>query len=199
MRNGEPKCVCAPSCRSSSKVKQNNSYFGVVKTVRTINEKRSNQTVKRDAQRKNVNVHQRKSLLAHARGSVAVDVVSSTNSNFKSDKLITIDADRSVNGLNNDSDMQLESKLKGHQNIDSGKHRNVTTDVLHRNRHYRKKHKMAKVAKEDEKSSPAERHHFVDWEAKIRSGFMGYDMPYPPNDVSVIFQFHSYLVANSLY
>lgn len=189
MRNGEPKCVCAPSCRPGN-VKQNKSFFGVLKTVRTTNEKRPNRTVKRDVHQRNVKIHQRKSLVAHAKGSIAVDIVNSTNSSLKSDKLITIEADSgSVNGLNNGVDLQLENIFETQPKTNSG-NRNISTTVLHRNRHNRKKQKMAAVTKENR--SPAERHHFVDWEAKIRSGFMGYDMPYPPNDVSVIFPIYVY-------
>lgn len=145
------------------------------------------------------NNHQRKSLNHHNHhqhgiisnvDDAVVDIInnsSRTNSSLMSDKIIASNSNsKNVNDLN--GNVALPKEKHFFNNIDNvaKKHENLTKEVImHRNRHYRKKHKLSNSKNDDNLVHDYHRTSEGNWEEKIRSGFMGYDLPYPPNEFSV--------------
>lgn len=177
MRGGEPKCVCAPKCKSSQHHTKHHHHP-------TDDTQISRRNVNGNAHERDPRYRRRHASTATADVQIAVldrrgmhARSNSFNKNAsmpKRDKVISIVSPSSQNSHRFRKN-SLSSKSSAH---------NATQRIDHRDTRHGRQHRYNQHVGEQ----PPHRHNDqnASWEDRIRSGFYGHDIPYPPIDVPLV-------------
>lgn len=191
MRGGEPKCVCAPKCKSNQ---HHTKHHHLTTAAAAANNKALANDAQKSRRNINGNAHERNERYRRRHASTSIDVQiaahdrsavharSSFNKNAsmpKKDKVISIVSPSSQNShrfRKNSLSIKSSSSSSLHNETQTNDHR----DVRHGRKHRYNQHVG------EERTSHRHNEPSASWEDRIRSGFYGHDIPYPPIDVPLV-------------
>lgn len=187
MRGGEPKCVCAPKCKSNQHHTKHHLTDDQTTTAH------SHTDAQKSRRNINGNAHEREQRYRRRHASTAADVQitvlagsgvqskSSFNKNAsmpKKDKVISIVSPSSQNSHRfRKNSLSIKSSSSSH---------NETQRIEHRDMRHGRKHRYNQHVVAGDQSTHRHHNQNASWEDRIRSGFYGHDIPYPPVDVPVV-------------
>lgn len=181
VKKGSPKCICSPKCKIPTNKQPNigPSVLNNKKQIPSENLKNSQRDIEkknRTSISANPSKNQRKyNILKHSSNDTHL---------FNTTTLVTLISDKIIYSSTNAHESTFSNKMEVKKKSDNFSNGNFNSSI-HKKRHQKKKQRAKNGPEIKNAFLPSNKRNTFDWEDKIRSGFIGYDMPYPPNEIEV--------------
>lgn len=193
MRGGQPKCVCAPNCKTKNqRPKRSDVNHPAQSKVESNDHELKQQKQQNRPVKSGENSHiDDKENTSH--GDVQIDPTNNNQSHKKSDKIVSI-----IAPIHHPSNLSSSYRPKKNQNFaqlhggDGSRRQNNAKSNYHNNKTHR--HKLSTHTNEYNNSSLTDnnivnvnhrRQTSMEQQFKSKSKFYGHDIPYPPVDLPV--------------